>query len=183
MLIIGLVLILAAALVGFGAVYDGGESATVEVFGVSVDTTVGGVFLAGAATMLVLLLGLWLLTSSMGRARRKRAERKEIKRRHRDSVARLEEERTQLRAENERLNERLGTTGGTAADSDPVTGTTGTGHVTGADGSDTHGSDTHGSETYDTTRTDHERGLHARHETDVRDPDRTATGRPRDGQL
>jgi ABC-type nickel/cobalt efflux system permease component RcnA len=178
MLIIGLVLILAAALVGFGAVYDGGEAATVEVFGVSVDTTVGGVFLAGAATMLVLLLGLWLLTSSMGRARRKRAERKEIKRRHRDSVARLEEERTQLRAENERLNERLGTTGGTAADSDPVSGTTGTGQVTGADGSDTHGS-----QTYDTTGTNHERGLHARQETDVRDADRTATGRPRDGQL
>jgi hypothetical protein len=108
MLVLGLILILGAAALGVGLVYDGGESATAEIFGATVDTTVTGVFLTGAATMLALLVGLWLLTSSMGRARRKRGERKESRRRQRDSVARLEEERTQLRAENERLSERLG---------------------------------------------------------------------------
>src|SRR4051794_27083817 len=108
MLVLGLVLILLAAAVGAGAVFDGGEKASVELLGTTVDTTVAGVFFTGAATMLLLLLGVWLVTASMGRARRKRAERKDAKRRQRDSVQALEEERAQLRAENERLAGQLG---------------------------------------------------------------------------
>src|SRR3954449_12527017 len=108
MLVLGLVLILLAAAVGAGAVFDGGEKASVELLGTTVDTTVAGVFFTGAATMLLLLLGVWLVTASMGRARRKRAERKDAKRRQRDSVQALEEERAQLRAENERLSGQLG---------------------------------------------------------------------------
>ncbi|MGH8970849.1 MAG: hypothetical protein ACRDV1_12970 [Actinomycetes bacterium] len=107
MMFVGLLLILAGAAVTVGAVYDGGDPATVEVLGRSVETTVAGVFFTGAATMLVFLLGVWLLTASMGRSRRKRAERKEVRSRQRDSVSRLEDERTSLRAENERLAEEL----------------------------------------------------------------------------
>lgn len=107
MLLIGLLLILAAAGITVGVVYDGGDPVTVEVLGRSMDTTVAGVFFAGAATMLLFMVGAWALQSSMGRARRRRAERRELRERHHDSVARLEEERTALRAENERLAEQL----------------------------------------------------------------------------
>jgi hypothetical protein len=107
MLALGLLLILGAVALTVGAVYDGGDPATVEILGQTLSTTVAGVFFTGAATMLLFLMGVWLLTASMGRARRKRAERKEAKSRQRDSVARLEEERVALQAENERLAEEL----------------------------------------------------------------------------
>jgi hypothetical protein len=107
MLALGLLLIIGAIALTVGAVYDGGDPATVEILGQTLSTTVAGVFFTGAATMLLFLVGVWLLTASMGRARRKRAERKQVKARQRDSVARLEEERTALRAENERLAEEL----------------------------------------------------------------------------
>lgn len=120
MLVLGLLLIIGAALIAVGAIFDAGEEATVEVFGVNVTTTVAGVFVAGAATMLMLLLGVLALTSAMGRARRRRAQRNDARARQRDSVNRLEEERAALRAENERLSGQLAdrphdTTGATAA--------------------------------------------------------------------
>lgn len=129
MAIIGLLFILGAGAVTAGAIYDGGESATIEVFGLSADTTVGGVFVVGLATMLVFFLGVWLLFSSMGRSRRKRMERKEARNRQKQSVSQIEEERATLRAENERLNEQLaarraGATGATAGTAAGATGTT-----------------------------------------------------------
>ncbi len=114
MFLLGLLLILAAAAVTVGVVYDGGEAAEVEILGRTLDTEIWGVFFTGMGTMLVLLLGLWMLYASMGRARRKRSERKETRNRHRDSVTRLEEERTALRAENEKLNEELSSRRGTS---------------------------------------------------------------------
>ncbi len=129
MAIIGLLFILGAGAVTAGAIYDGGESATIEVFGLSADTTVGGVFVVGLATMLVFFLGVWLLFSSMGRSRRKRMERKEARNRQKQSVSQIEEERATLRAENERLNEQLaarraGATGATAGTAAGAAGTT-----------------------------------------------------------
>ena len=115
MAIIGLLFILGAGAVTAGAIYDGGESATIEVFGLSADTTIGGVFIAGLATMLIFFLGVWLLFSSMGRSRRKRMERKQARTRQKESVSQIEEERAQLRAENERLNEQLATDRGPTA--------------------------------------------------------------------
>lgn len=107
MLVLGLLLIVAAAVVTAGALYDGGESATVEILGRSYETTVAGVFVVGAVTALVFMIGVWALMAGMGRSRRKRVERKEAKARQRDSVKSLEEERAELRAENERLSEQL----------------------------------------------------------------------------
>src|SRR3954452_4500411 len=129
MAIIGLLFILGAGAVTAGAIYDGGESATIEGFGLSADTTIGGVFVAGLATMLIFFLGVWLLFSSMGRSRRKRMERKQARTRQKESVTQIEEERAQLRAENERLNEQLATGrsntsgGGTAAGAGAAAGT------------------------------------------------------------
>jgi uncharacterized protein YlxW (UPF0749 family) len=109
MLVLGLLLILGSAALGVGLVFDGSESAKVEILGTTVDTTMAGVFFSGAATMLAFLVGVWLLQSKMGRSRRKRVERKEARRRQRESVAKLEQERVKLAAENERLSERLDT--------------------------------------------------------------------------
>jgi len=108
MLILGLLLILGSAALTVGVIYDGSEAASVEIFGATVDTTVAGVFFTGAATALVLFIGIWLCFSSMGRSRRKRIERKEARRQQKDSVAQLEKERVALAAENERLNAQLG---------------------------------------------------------------------------
>ena len=107
MLALGLLFILGAAAVTAGAIYDGGESASFELFGQTIGTTISGVFMAGFATMLVFILGVWLLTSAMTRGRRKRLERKATKARQRESVSQIEAERAQLRAENEQLQERL----------------------------------------------------------------------------
>jgi cell division protein FtsB len=109
MLVLGLLLILGSAALGVGLLYDGSEAAKVEILGTTVDTTMAGVFFSGAATMLVFLVGVWMLQSSMGRSRRKRAQRKEARLKQRESVAKLEQERVQLAAENERLAQKLGT--------------------------------------------------------------------------
>jgi membrane protein implicated in regulation of membrane protease activity len=113
MLVLGLLLIILTIALTAGAVYDGGDEATVEILGQSLSTTVAGVFFAGAVTMLLFLVGVWALMASMGRARRKRADRKDAKNRQKQSVQALEEERAALRAENERLSERLASTGST----------------------------------------------------------------------
>jgi ABC-type nickel/cobalt efflux system permease component RcnA len=146
MLALGLLFILGAVAVTAGAIYDGGESASFELFGQTIGTTISGVFMAGFATMLVFILGVWMLMSSMTRGRRKRLERKETKARQRESVSQIEQERAQLRAENEQLQERLGRESrpatATAADSATRTDTpmrpgdeTGTGSAT-TDGND-----------------------------------------------
>jgi uncharacterized protein YlxW (UPF0749 family) len=109
MLLLGLVLMIVAAAVTAGAIYDGGEHATFEVFGQTVGTTVAGIFMIGLATMLVFFIGVWMTFSSAGRARRRRIARKEARNRQHESVSQMEQERAQLRAENERLNEQLAT--------------------------------------------------------------------------
>jgi ABC-type nickel/cobalt efflux system permease component RcnA len=120
MLILGFLLILGSAALTAGLVVDGSETATVEVFGTTVDNmTTATVFIGGAATMLLFLLGVWMLKSSLGRSRRKRIERKATRSEERDSAARLEQERVELAAENQRLSAQLGDRQGTdtAADS------------------------------------------------------------------
>ena len=120
MLVLGLLLIAGAALITAGAFFDAGETATVEILGQTLSTTAAGVFVIGAMTMLVFLLGVWCLMAGMTRGRRKRQERKQARTQHRDSVRSLEEERESLRLENERLAEELkarehaGATAGTA---------------------------------------------------------------------
>ena len=145
MLALGLLFMIVAAAVTAGAIYDGGESAEFEVFGQTVGTTVGGVFVAGLATMLLFFVGVWLLMKSLARSRRKRIERKETKTRQKESVSKIEEERAQLRAENEALQERLAREHSTAASTEaarvdkPSDGTTGTDGTAGTTGDATDG--------------------------------------------
>ena len=103
MLVLGLLLVLLAIALIVGAIYDGAEPATMEAFGAELDTTVAGVFFTGVGTTLLLFIGLAILKSATTRSRRVRAERKAQRARQRESFARLEQERNELRAENERL--------------------------------------------------------------------------------
>jgi cell division protein FtsB len=115
MLVLGLVLILGSAALGAGFAFDGSEAATVEILGKTVHTSAAGLFFTGAAAMLLFVLGVWMLTSSMGRSRRKRGERKATRRQQKESVAQLEADRAKLAAENERLSEQLGSRQDTAS--------------------------------------------------------------------
>jgi uncharacterized protein YlxW (UPF0749 family) len=132
MLALGLLFMIVAAAVTAGAIYDGGESAEFEVFGQTIGTTIGGIFVAGLATMLLFFVGVWMLMRSLARSRRKRIERKETKNRQKESVSKIEDERAQLRAENEALQERLASERSTTASTDatrvskPSDGTTDT---------------------------------------------------------
>src|SRR3954470_17428942 len=137
MLLLGLVLMIVAAAVTAGAIYDGGEHATFEVFGQTVGTTVAGIFMLGLATMLVFFIGVWMAFASAGRARRRRIARKEARTRQHESVSQMEQERAQLRAENERLNEQLATNrpaGSEGSDGMDAAGTAGTAGSTAAAG-------------------------------------------------
>lgn len=136
MLILGLLLVIVALALTVAAVYDGGEPARVEIFGYDVSTTVAGAFFVGMATTALLLFGVWLMQASFGRARRRKAERKEAKARQRESVSKLEEERAKLRAENERLAQKLEHERGSSGGTDDARSTTGTGlETTAADAS------------------------------------------------
>jgi uncharacterized protein YlxW (UPF0749 family) len=127
MLAIGLLLILVAAAVTVGFIYDGGHDGKFDVFGQHITLNTPGAFLTGVLTMLVFLVGIWMLISSMGRSRRKRAERKQTKARQRESVSKIEEERAQLRAENERLQEKLARDTRPASTTGATSGAAGTG--------------------------------------------------------
>ena len=108
MLVIGLLLVLIACALIVGAVYDGAEPVNMEAFGQHQSTTVAGVFFIGVGTTLLFFLGMWLLKSATARSRKQRADRKAQRIRHRESVAKLEQERNELRAENERLAKAAG---------------------------------------------------------------------------
>ena len=107
MLALGLLFIVVATLVTAGAIYDGGESATFSLLGQTIHTSVAGIFLTGVATMIVFFLGLWMVMKAMGRTRRKRHERKAASREQQQTVSAAEQEREQLKAENERLAAQL----------------------------------------------------------------------------
>ncbi|MDQ1599210.1 MAG: hypothetical protein QOD68_684 [Actinomycetota bacterium] len=179
MLALGLLFILAAAAVTAGAIYDGGEAAKLQVFGLSIENaTIAGVFLAGVLTMLVFMLGLWMMFAAVGRSRRKRLARKETTARQRESVSEIEEERARLRAENERLQEQV------ARDTRPATpsGTTAAGAAavdeTRVDGGPTARPDTVAADP--AVSTDH---VHNTQQTDLTGSQATATstsGRHRD---
>jgi uncharacterized protein HemX len=101
MIVLGLLLVIIAGVVGTDIVLENTRGTTGMVFQQTVTgLSLGGVFLAGAVTALVLALGLWLLFRGAARARRRRVE---AKRTQRSTAA----ERQDLAAENERLARKL----------------------------------------------------------------------------
>lgn len=91
MIVLGVVLIVVAAIVVLAAVFGGSNApASLDLGVVSVDTTALGVFLLGAATLLVLVAGLELVRTG---ARRGYARRKEL--RHARKAAKKNDQREQ----------------------------------------------------------------------------------------
>lgn len=77
MIVLGMVLVLVGIVVVLAAIFAGSAApATLELGFLSIDTSVLGVFLVGAATLLVLVAGLELVRTG---ARRSYARRKELR--------------------------------------------------------------------------------------------------------
>lgn len=79
MVILGLLLLLLAVVVAIAAIYRGGEPAQLDLQVFKVTTNVTGIYLAGAATLLVAVLGLLALMYGLRHDRRRRAQIKELK--------------------------------------------------------------------------------------------------------
>ncbi len=78
MLVLGLILILVAAAALIAALVGGSsDSATFDLGIIDVETTSLGVFLIGAATVLLFVMGLELARSGVRRANRRRKEQKQ----------------------------------------------------------------------------------------------------------
>ena len=86
MIVIAALLVAGAVALAIGAVVAGGDSVAVDAFGLTVDTTLWGVFLAGAVAALALLAALALFSIGTRQVRARRREVKELRRK----VARLE---------------------------------------------------------------------------------------------
>ncbi|MBA2559070.1 MAG: hypothetical protein H0V07_04145 [Propionibacteriales bacterium] len=79
MVILGLLLLLLAVVVAIAAIYRGGEPAQLDLQVFKVTTNITGIYLAGALTLLVAVLGLLALMYGLRHDRRRRAQIKELK--------------------------------------------------------------------------------------------------------
>jgi uncharacterized protein HemX len=97
MVVLGLLLILAAVIFGADVVLENNKDIVGTIFNQTVhNLSLGGIFLAGAVTALVLALGLWLVLGGAARKRRKRVERKSTLRDTETQKESLAEENTRL---------------------------------------------------------------------------------------
>lgn len=80
MIVLGLLLVLLAVGVGAAVAATGTAAVTVDVLGFGLDTDARLVFFAGAATVLVALVGLALLRHGLRRANRRRKEHRSLRR-------------------------------------------------------------------------------------------------------
>ncbi|GGK93166.1 hypothetical protein Sme01_59180 [Sphaerisporangium melleum] len=108
MIVLGLLLIVlaGAALVAVANDETGGIAASVTVLDRTLQLSKLELFLAGAATAALFLIGLMVLTAGMRRAGARRKKLREARVETRDRVARLEEEKRRLerRLEDERAS-------------------------------------------------------------------------------
>jgi uncharacterized integral membrane protein len=99
MLPLGLLLVVAAGVVGVAVVLDNTDAASVSAFGTTLDTTTAGVFVAGAVAGLALMLGLAMMSVGAHRRRTKRRAAKAQVREARTEAEVLAEENARLRAQ------------------------------------------------------------------------------------
>lgn len=79
MVVLGLILVAVAVLLAAGVAASSGEDATLDVFGLGVDTRSSVVFFAGVVTTVALLLGLWVMKKGLARGYRRRKEVRELR--------------------------------------------------------------------------------------------------------
>ncbi len=107
-IVLGLVLVALAAVAGTEIFLSNTQETTAEAFNQTLaNVSLGGFFLAGALTVLVLLFGISLINSGASRSRRRRGERKETDARQRDIKENAEKERVAAVEEADRLREEL----------------------------------------------------------------------------
>ena len=108
MAVIGLLLVLAAAVGGAELMVSNTADYDVELFGRTLTgVPLGAVFLAGAIAMLALLVGLMMLTSGLGRARTRRAARVAEVKQHKAAASSLQGALAETADENDRLRREL----------------------------------------------------------------------------
>lgn len=74
MIVLGLILIIVAAAAMIVAVIAGGDTVTLSAFDVDLDSPIWGVFAAGVATGLLLMLGILAIVAGVNRSRARREE-------------------------------------------------------------------------------------------------------------
>ncbi len=100
MVVLGLLLLLAAAAVTLVALTSNAKVELVEVFGQDLlEMSSAALFLAGAATAVVAALGLFLIFGGAARARRRRVQRKTQMKNSKQEAAALQAEKDRLQAE------------------------------------------------------------------------------------
>ncbi len=102
MVVLGVVILVLAAVLAVGVVTSNGSPVDAEAFGITLDgVTVGGFFLVGVATGALALCG---LVMALGGLTRRRAKRRALK----QQVREVRSERETLAEENARLQTELG---------------------------------------------------------------------------
>lgn len=79
MVIFGLVLLLLVALLVIAVVANGGDPASLDLQLFTIGTNVTGVFVAGAVTLLLGVLGLWLVAKGVKHDRSRRSQIKDLR--------------------------------------------------------------------------------------------------------
>jgi hypothetical protein len=103
MVLLGLLLLAACAVVAVEVAISNTDTATFEAFTQSFsDLTLGGLFLLGCALGAVAVLGLWMMMAGLRMGRRRRLENKHVVTETRSRVDELEDENDALRAQLER---------------------------------------------------------------------------------
>jgi uncharacterized membrane protein YciS (DUF1049 family) len=115
-ILIGLILVVVAACLIAAAILNGSDSAILDFSAFNIHTTVAGVFAAGAASVLALLIGGWFLRKGLAHTRRRRREVKTLRKQVDTSERRAEELKERRTGE---VNDSEGDDSDTAFDSTP----------------------------------------------------------------
>lgn len=79
MIVFGLILVALAVLLTAGVAASSGNRATLDVFGVGLNTRASVVFFIGVVTAIALLIGLWMTKAGLARGYRRRKEVRELR--------------------------------------------------------------------------------------------------------
>ena len=116
MVLLGLLLLAACAVVAVEVAISNTDTATFEAFTQSFsDLSMGGLFLLGCVLGAVAVLGLWMIMAGLRMSRRRRLENKHVVTETRSRVDELEDENDALRAELERDRSTTATAAATGA--------------------------------------------------------------------